>query len=128
MTILNSKMLGIYWVMPVNQSKPGAKLNPDLKLAVDAIYKRDPVRYTAIARWVWWAQKQGWPDEAIAEACRMAEPAIHAVNQWWPYLTKLMPKAKARATETESNDYKNEVGTLASEFVEFAKWKAGKRG
>ena len=109
-------------------SKAGKGLDPDLKAAVDAIYKHDTTRYTAIARWVWAMQKQGWPDEAIAEACRMAVPAVHAVNQWWPYLTKLMPKAKARATETESNDYKNEVGTLASEFVEFAKWKAGKRG
>lgn len=103
----------------MNRSKPGAKLNPDLKIAVDAIYKRDPMRYTAIARWVWAMQKQGWPDEAIAEACRMAEPAIHAVNQWWPYLTKMMPKARARATETESNDYKRNDMAIAKDFVEF---------
>lgn len=112
----------------MNQRKPGAKLDPALKLAVDGIYRHDPMRYTGIARWVWWAQKQGWPDEAIAEACRMAVPAVHSVSQYWPYLTKLLPKAKAKATETESNQHKNEVGELAQEFVEFAKWKAAKRG
>ena len=100
-------------------SKAGNKLNPDLKLAVDAIYKHDPMRYTAIARRVWAMQKQGWPDEAIAEACRMAVPAVHAVNQFWPYLTKLLPKAKARATETESNDYKRNDMAIARDFVEF---------
>lgn len=112
----------------MNQSKPGAKLNPELKAAVDAIYQHDTMRYCGIARWVWWCQMHGWPDEAIAEACRMANPNCHAVRQWWPYLTKMLPKAKARATATESDNHKRADMAIVSEFVAFLESKRANNG
>lgn len=108
----------------MQNSKPGSKLTPALKAAADVLYEHDSMRFAALARWVWWAQKQGWPDEAIAEALKMAMPAVIKIDTWWPYLTKLLPKAKGRASETESAKHKSEVGQLAQEFVEFARWKA----
>jgi hypothetical protein len=105
-------------------SKAGKALDPELKKACDKIYLHDPIRYTAIARWVWWAQKQGWSDEAITECFKMAEPSIHAAHDYWSYLTKLLPKAKGRAVEQESNHHKTEVGMIANEFVEFLRARA----
>jgi hypothetical protein len=102
-------------------SKAGKALDPEIKKACDKIYLKDPMRYTAIARWVWWAQKQGWSDEAITECFKMAEPSIHAATNWWAYLTRLLPKAKAQATEQESSRHKTEVGMIANEFMEFLK-------
>jgi len=107
-------------------SKPGQKLNPIIAQWTAPIYKRDPVRYQRLCLWVWKQQNEGWPDEAIAECLKMADPAIDAVGNWWPYITKLMPKAKGRAAETESDEHKRGDMEIAVEFVEFLK-KRGAR-
>lgn len=105
----------------MQHSKPGKKLSPALKSVIDPIYRHDPQRYSNICRFVWTQQKQGWPDEAIAAAFELAGPNIHLVDNWWPYVTRLLPKAKGRATEAQSQQHKTEFGYIASEFIEFLK-------
>jgi len=56
----------------------------------------------------------------------MADPAIDVVSNWWPYISSLMPKAKGRASEHESDEHKKGDMEIAVEFVEFLK-KRGAR-
>ena len=49
----------------------------------------------------------------------MARPTIQAVGQYWAYLTKLLPKAKGRACEAESANYKRQDMEIAVDFVKF---------
>jgi hypothetical protein len=107
----------------MNQSKAGRKLNPLIAAQTALIYQSDPIRYKRLITFVWHCQKQGWPDEAIAEALKLAQPGIHAADSWWKYLTSLLKKAKGRATEAESTRYKTEVGSIAGEFIEFLRQK-----
>lgn len=105
----------------MNHSKAGKKLSPELKAACDAIFKRDHVRYRGLVKWVWFEQCNKWPDEAIVRCLNLAEPYIDHIDDYWPYLARLLPKCKAAAVADESEQYKSEVGKLAGEFVEFLK-------
>ncbi len=109
----------------MHNSPAGRKLNPLLSNLTAPIYARNPVRYKSIARFVWHYQKVGWPDEAIAEAFRLAGESIHMADNWWAYCAKLLPKAKGQASEAESESYKTEVGQIANEFMEFVKSRRG---
>ena len=91
---------------PVNKSKPGQKLSPELNAVILPIYKRDPVRYARLCLWVWRQQKYGATDESIIKAVELAGERIHMAPDWFAYLTKLMPKASARAHEEENDGYK----------------------
>jgi hypothetical protein len=90
----------------MNNSKPGNKLDPALKAIIDPVYRYDRKRYAGLIRWVWHCQKQGWPDEVIGKAVKLARSSIHQVDDWWPYLSSLLPKASGRASEEESNNFK----------------------
>jgi hypothetical protein len=105
----------------VRHSTPGRKLNPLIARLTAPIYARNPERYNNLCRWVWHMQRQGWPDEAIAECLRMCDSRIDQAGNWFGYLTSQMPKAKGRAFEDESRQTKKELGAIASEFVEFLK-------
>ena len=83
----------------------GRKLDPRLKAVLDPIYNRDKERYKNLCRWVWWCQR-GWKDEVIIEAVRLAGNNIHAIDNWWAYLTYLLPKASARVNEREAQSHK----------------------
>lgn len=101
--------------------KAGKKLSPMVAEQTAPIYSRDPVRYKRLCLWVWTQQRQGWPDEAIAGALSAAQPWIDNADDWWKYLTFLLPKAKGRATEAESTQQKAGDAAIATEFVEFLK-------
>ena len=103
------------------QSKAGRKLNPLIAVHTARIYGRDPIRYKNLILWVWRHQRLGWPDEAIANCLVMADDYLDDAPDWFAYLTKLLPKAKAKAFEQESDNHKTEVGMLADEFLEFVK-------
>lgn len=105
----------------MKQSQAGKKLNPMIANLTAPIYAHDPVRYQRLCQWVWTQQKQGWPDEAIAKALDLAGQNIHLAGNWWSYLSTLLPKAKGKAAEAESFEFKSEVGAIAAEFVEFFK-------
>ena len=105
----------------MNQSKAGKKLAPIIAAQTLPIYESNPQRYQRLCQWVWHCQKSGWPDEAIAEALKLSQPAIHGAANWWSYAYSLLAKAKGRATETESTRYKSEVGSIAGDFIEFLK-------
>jgi hypothetical protein len=90
----------------MKRSKPGKALAPVIKVWTDRIYYRDIDRYDKLCLWVWVKQKDGWEDEAIAKALSLAETQIDKVENWRNYLDKLLPKAKGRATEDESEQYK----------------------
>jgi hypothetical protein len=99
----------------MNQSKAGRKLSPIIAQETDAIYRRNPERYQRLCLWVWTNQKAGWPDEAIANALRMASPYLDQAPSWWAYLTKLLPKAKAQAHEQENDAFKTgELNSFAA--------------
>ena len=108
-------------------SKAGRKLNVIIARETAPIFARDPARYKRLCGWVWWAQKHGWQDEVIANALHTATNYLDAAPNWWAYLTKLLPKAKAAVVGEESDRHKNEVGQIASDFVEFMKAKARSR-
>jgi len=103
----------------LQHSAPGKKLNPLISAHTARIYAVNPVRYKSICRFVWHYQKAGWPDEAIAGAFELAGESIHMADNWWAYCAKLLPKAKGRASEQESQLHKTEFGQIAGEFVEF---------
>ena len=107
----------------MQNSKAGKKLAPIIAAQTAPIYKTDPRRYQRLCQWVWWAQSNGWPDEAIAEALRMSQPAIHGADDFWRYLTKLLSKAKGRAHEDESAAHKSADMALAGEMVEFLRMR-----
>lgn len=92
----------------MNNSKPGEKLDPALKAIIDPVYEHDQKRYANICRWVWWAQRNGWPDEVIGKTILLAKNRIHEVNNWWSFLTSLLPKASGRAHEDEAQRYKKD--------------------
>ena len=108
----------------MKQSKAGKKLNPLIAVHTAKIYSVNPERYKNLCRWVWVKQKAGWPDEAIANALEMAErnDSVHAAHSWWSYLTALLPKAKGRAVEAESDQYKkSDLTSLKSILREIIK-------
>lgn len=107
----------------MEQSKPGKKLNPLIATVTAPIYARDPIRYRRLCLWVWKQQQQRWPDEAIALSLKMADPYVDRVQNWWTYLTSLLPKAKAQSVEIESTAHKSADMALAGQFVEFLKQK-----
>jgi hypothetical protein len=90
------------------RNKPGRKLTPELKAVIDPIYQRDPERYKNLCRWVWWQQSRGASDESIINCVKLADAYLLSVGDWWPYLTKLMPKSSAKAFEDENNEYKKQ--------------------
>jgi hypothetical protein len=90
----------------MDKSKPGKALSPELKAVLDPIYRRDPIRYRHIARFVWLMQKRSWPDQAIAQAFTNAGERIHEASDWWAYMTSLMRKAYRQSFEAESDGYK----------------------
>ena len=92
----------------MRRGRPGKKLNAALKAEADRIYTSDKIRYRRLVNWIWWAQKAGWPDEAIAECLRLANGGIKHAQNWWSYLTYLLPKAKARAFEQEADSFKRD--------------------
>ena len=106
----------------MRQSKAGKTLNPIIAALTAPIYEYDPIRYRRLILWVWTQQQAGWPDEAIAKALELAKPHIHQASNWWPYLTKLLPKAKAQAVATESDQYKkSDLTSLKSILREIVK-------
>ena len=108
----------------MQQSSPGKSLQHPLKAVIEPIYKSDPVRYRRLIHWVWFNQKQGWPDEALIEAIKLAGPNIHKANNWWKLLTFLLPKAKGRASEHESYVHKVEIRETTQQFLDFLKLRA----
>jgi hypothetical protein len=111
----------------MRQSKAGKKLTAELAAVSGPIYARDPVRYKRLIRWIWQAQATGWPDEAIAEAMKLADAGLDQATDWWSYLTFLLSKAKGRVSEAESDMHKTEVGKIVDDLKEFAEWKAKQR-
>jgi len=107
----------------MNHAKAGRKLAPIIAAQTAPIYASNPMRYQRLCQWVWWAQANGWPDEAIAECLKLAQPAIHGAHDWWSYCTKLLSKAKGRATEDESAAHKSADMALAGELVEFLRMR-----
>lgn len=105
----------------MNTSKPGKKLSPIIAVHTAEIFGRDPIRYKNLILWVWRHQRLGWPDEAIAQCLVMADAHLDDAPDWFAYLTKILPKAKAKAFEQESDNHKTEVGRLADEFLEFVR-------
>ena len=105
----------------MKRSKAGQKLNPIIAKETEPIYRRDPKRYERLIIWVWHNQRIGWPDEAIANALRMADAYLDVAPNWWAYLTKVLPKAKAAAHEQESNEFKqgdlNSFKSIMKEIV-----------
>lgn len=104
----------------------GRKLEPGLRAVIDKIYRRDPVRYKRVIVWVKRCQKLGWKDEAIREAATMGDSFIDGAPNWFAYLTKLLPKAAGRTSETKSDEHKSADMALAVEFVEFLKQRHGR--
>ncbi len=92
----------------MQNSNSGQKLSAELKAIIDPVYNHDKARYQRLCRWVWTCQKAGWPDEAIGKAVELAGENVHKVNDWFGYLTKLLPKASGRAHEDEAQRYKRE--------------------
>lgn len=101
----------------MNNSKPGQKLDPALKAIIDPVYESNKTRYANICRWVWWAQRQGWPDETIGKAVELAGDRLHTVDNWWAFLTRLLPKASGRAHEDEAQRYKREEMNFLSSLL-----------
>lgn len=111
----------------MNHSKAGKALKPLIAEQTAKIYQTDKRRYNQLIYWVWLQQKQGWPDEAIAEALKLSQPGIHEAYSWWKYLTSLLKKAKGRASEAEATAHKSADMAIAGELVEFLRMRAGKR-
>lgn len=82
------------------------KLDPELAVVSGRIYGSDPVRYARLIVWIKRQQKYHCSDESIKICLQLAEPYIARAPDWWAYLTKLMPKASARASEAANNRYK----------------------
>jgi len=105
----------------MNHAKAGKKLSPIIAAHTAPIYATNPMRYQRLCRFVWHCQKSGWPDEAIAEALKMSQPAIHGAVNWWSYVYSLLGKAKGRATEDESAKHKSADMALVTDMMEFLK-------
>jgi hypothetical protein len=58
----------------------------------------------------------------------LAGERIHQVNNWWPVMESLLPKAKGRAAEQESDKHKSEVAEIADGFIEYLKMRQQEKG
>ena len=99
---------------------PGRKLEGDLKLYCDAVYKSDPVKFKRLIEWVYRYQRAGWKDEDLAEALRMFYPHRDKIEIWWSYLTSLLGKAHVHTLEAESESHKRADLTTAREVLKQA--------
>ena len=95
----------------------GRKLEGDLKLACDAIYRSDPEKFKRLVEWVYRYQRAGWSDEKLAEALRMYYPHRNNGVAWWKYLTSLLNPAHTKVLQNHNEELKHADLTTAGEVL-----------
>jgi hypothetical protein len=68
-------------------------LDPEIKKYADQIYRTDMQKFSGLIRWIKQAQAGNWSDRSIALALERFVPYAQSVQQYWPYLDKLIEKA-----------------------------------
>jgi len=77
-------------------------MDPDVKVACDAVYRIDPQKFARLVVWVKQAEKAKFSNLVIAESLRAFLPYSKDVGEsWWPYLDKLCYKADQRINVRE---------------------------
>ena len=98
----------------------------DLRSIIERLYKSDQKKFRRLFLWAITMRKEGWSEQAIYEALKMSEKTIPFVDNFWPYVTKLLPKGSGRAAEKRSDEHKRGDMEIAFEFVEFLKGRGSK--
>ncbi len=89
-----------------------AKLPDEVRVGADKIYQSDRQKFQKLILWLMAAQHT-YSAEVIAETLKQFEPvAKDAVNNWWPYLDKILDKTEGRINgskaQAESEQHKKE--------------------
>jgi hypothetical protein len=82
------------------------KLDPRIKLAADRLYAARPELFPRMIVWIKRKEKEGYSAEAIAAALCRFESAAAAPEDWWPYLDKILARARTEMLQGESATYK----------------------
>jgi hypothetical protein len=88
---------------PLDEKK---KLDPRIKLAADRLYAARPELFPRMIVWIKRKEKEGYGAEAIAAALCRFESAAAAPEDWWPYLDKILARARTEMLQGESATYK----------------------
>jgi hypothetical protein len=109
---------------PVDSPKPEPKpngLDPGIKAVADRIYQSDRVKFQKLVVWIKQAEKNGWQTNVVTLALERFEPYAGQVEQWYPYLDKLIYKADKDINrdfhEAEHKRHKEEIRELSKSLA-----------
>jgi len=82
------------------------KLDPTIKRAADRLFATRPQLFPRMIVWIKRKEKEGFTAQAIAAALDRFESSAAAPEDWWPYLDKILAKARTEILQGESAGYK----------------------
>lgn len=102
---------------PSADSEKNRQLAPGIKAVADRIYQSDPKKFARLIVWIKQAQKEGFAEPVVVMALERFEPHRGAIDNWYPYLDKLIYKADQDYNrdyhEAQHDERKEEIRALS---------------
>ena len=79
---------------PPDPPKPKKELDPTVKLWADKVYQSNPAKFRKLIVWIKECEKFNFTPVMVAMALERFFPYRDQIDQWYPYLDKLVKKAE----------------------------------
>ena len=79
---------------PPDPPKPKKELDPTVKLWADKVYQSNPAKFRKLIVWIKECEKYNFTPTMVAMALERFFPYRDQIDQWYPYLDKLVKKAE----------------------------------
>jgi len=87
---------------PATPPPSGGTLSPKIKEAADKVYQVDRAKFKRLVVWIKQAQKYNFSEDAIILALDRFLPYAKDIDNWYPYLDKIIEKAVKDINARES--------------------------